>query len=376
MQLLQWRLFVVDSSPAVQRLVEQASGAEGFEVIAFRRAVNALDALKKQKPDLVIADYHLEDMSFPAFCERLTSSDGLPGTPIITLLGSSDRLDERQMQTLGVRAILKKPLQAEDLIEVVRAMRDAVSTDHSAAGNGIANGTSPVNTVPPPVLVETKISTTVERRDPEAPPPPALEPVVRLSDLAAKPAAPPPKVADPLSKANDPMTDAMRGIFAQLLQSVTEQSERAISTRLPELVGQEVQSHLSQAMQAQLLAQVETTQSIVDRLLPTMVGERVSAMEGMIQQTVKATVGPLVKELVEKQTREALDATLPSCVAQALKEHMGRVDQLVKEIAEESAMRQARDVAETVVRDVAHQVVKGVLEQAMREITSGLVTPR
>ena len=49
-------IFVVDSSPAVRRLVEQISIPEGFEVVGFQDGPAALEAARRSSPSLIIAD--------------------------------------------------------------------------------------------------------------------------------------------------------------------------------------------------------------------------------------------------------------------------------------------------------------------------------
>jgi hypothetical protein len=218
------------------------------------------------------------------------------------------------------------------------------------------------------------------------PPAPAVDPsVVRLSDLASTS----PGAAGPASEAavrsNAPVAEAMRGIFAQLLQSMTEQTERTVSDRLPDLVAEEVRSHLPRMVRAELPAQVESTlppdqlatltQVTVQRALPDMVREHVAAMEPMIRETITATAGPLVREIVEKLLRELVEATLPVHLSQALARQLGPLDQFIKETAEAAALRHAKEAAETIVREVARDVVKGVFEQAIREMATGLGGP-
>ena len=353
------RLFLIDSSPAVQRLVEQASEAEGFEVTTFRRAHNAVDAAKRQKPDLIVADYHLEDMAFSAFCERLTARECLPDTPIIALLGSSDRVDERQMQTLGVKAMLKKPLQPNDLMAMVRSLRGI-----GAARAVPAKEVTLTDSSAPP-LVEPAL---VLMPDPH---PDSLDPVLRLSDLAAKPNSSPNgsgngstgKPGESPGKPSEPMAETMRGVFAHLLQSLMEQTEQTLSTRVPELVTQEVKVQVESALPPEKLATL--TQSTMDRLLPDM-----------MQETIKTTAGPLVQELVAKQLHEAVESTVTRCLGETMKEHLSRMDQLVMDKAEEAALRYARETAERIVREVAQDMVKGVFEQVMREMTAGLALSR
>lgn len=113
-------LFIVDSSPAVLRLVEQAFSAEGYEVTAFKDGTTALDGANRLNPEVVIADFHLEDIPFSDFCKHLKKNVHLAHTPIISLISSSDRPDEKYLHSLGVKAFLEKPFQAADLMSLVK----------------------------------------------------------------------------------------------------------------------------------------------------------------------------------------------------------------------------------------------------------------
>src|SRR5688572_3147385 len=109
-------IFVIDSSPAVRRMVEQVSTAEGYNVVGFPDGPSALDAARKSSPALIIADVHLENMTFSGFCKEIGRQDNLAETLIVSIVEASDRLDESKLRALGVRAFLKKPFQSEQLL--------------------------------------------------------------------------------------------------------------------------------------------------------------------------------------------------------------------------------------------------------------------
>ena len=113
-------IFVVDSSPAVRRLVEHISRQEGCEVQGFQDGPAALEAARQMSPNLIIADYHLENMTFSGFCKEVYKLDNLAETYIVSLTSSSDRVDETHLRSLGVKAFLNKPFQSEDLIDVIK----------------------------------------------------------------------------------------------------------------------------------------------------------------------------------------------------------------------------------------------------------------
>ena len=113
-------IFVVDSSPAVRRLVEQISKQEGCDVQGFQDGPAALQAARHTSPNLIIADYHLENMTFSGFCKEVHKLDNLAETYIVSLISPSDRVDESHMRSLGVKAFLNKPFQPEALAEVLK----------------------------------------------------------------------------------------------------------------------------------------------------------------------------------------------------------------------------------------------------------------
>src|SRR5687767_1705588 len=110
-------IFVVDNSLAVRRLVEQISAPEGYEVIGFQDGPAALEAARRISPAMIIADYHLDHITFSGFCKEISKLENLADTSIISLIDASDRLDENHLRTLGVRGFLKKPFQSDHLLE-------------------------------------------------------------------------------------------------------------------------------------------------------------------------------------------------------------------------------------------------------------------
>ncbi|NJL18029.1 MAG: hypothetical protein HC938_13475 [Nitrospira sp.] len=88
-------------------MVEQISFPEGFEVVGFQDGPAALEAARRSAPSLIIADYHLDNMTFSGFCKEINKLDNLTETSLISLINSADHPDETHLRTLGVKAFLK-----------------------------------------------------------------------------------------------------------------------------------------------------------------------------------------------------------------------------------------------------------------------------
>src|SRR5262245_23189256 len=104
-------------------MVEQISTPAGFEVIGFQDGSAALDAARRITPTLIIADYHLANMTFSGFCKEVNKLDNLSETFVISLIDSADRPDENLFRSLGVKAFLKKPFQADDLLDIIKSLQ-------------------------------------------------------------------------------------------------------------------------------------------------------------------------------------------------------------------------------------------------------------
>ncbi|MEE8493415.1 MAG: response regulator [Nitrospirales bacterium] len=131
-------IFVIDSSPAIRRLVEQAARSQGYEVMPFEDGPSALDDAKRLKPKYIIADYHLDGLTFKTFCDKLSQFDLIPTTSVVLLVNASDRYDEGTMRSRGVTAFLHKPLQPEQVTTLLQGQSETTSSTGSSTGTSTA----------------------------------------------------------------------------------------------------------------------------------------------------------------------------------------------------------------------------------------------
>ncbi len=265
-------IFVVDSSPAVRRMVEQISTPEGFEVVGFQDGPTALEAARRSSPSLIIADYHLDNMTFSGFCKEINKLDNLTETYLISLVNPADRPDENLLRTLGVKAFLKKPFQSEDLLDVLKSLQQ--KTADTSNGKGLKRR------VWPPT------STSTDSDDDEA--------IDHLSggDSQEEPMNQPgsPSSASPApSVAPAAPEDAMRGLFDQLLQSMTKRSELSLAELLPRVIEEKLGTHVRPIVQKELNAQLGNILSqeylttiihpLVAQALPALIKKELEASE-------------------------------------------------------------------------------------------------
>lgn len=293
-------LFIVDSSPAVLRLVEQAFSTEGYEVSAFKDGAAALDGAKRLNPEIVIADFHLEDIPFPDFCKQLKKNEHLAQTPIISLISSSDRPDEKYLHSLGVKAFLEKPFQATDLMSLVKNL-----PSEKEGSSGRSRQSGPIQ---PDVSVE----------------------------------------------------EAMRGLLDQLLRSITEQAERTTSQLLPDLVTQEVGTRLSRIVQDIVSQHLSGMEAKMRQSLADTAGRMVREMtENLVKEIVEPTVRKHLPDAL-KQHLGPTDKLVKEAVEEAASQH---AHQAAEGVVREAAKEIIEKVARKVVPDLAEAEVKKEIER-------------
>ena len=364
-------IFVIDSSPAVRRMVEQISAPEGYQVVGFADGPSALDAARKASPALIIADFHLENMTFSGFCKEIGRQDNLAETLIISIVDASDRLDESKLRALGVRAFLKKPFQNEQLLDTINGILNGAAEKQ---GGGKSAKT---HTWPP-------LSTPTDDGDDDSPRNASADDATdnetekeptSMFPLPSQAATPPASSAAPATADGDAM---LKGLFDHLVQSVALQADRKITEQLPPAIAREVAGQVGIAVRAAV--QTEVTRQLAEALAP----ERLqTVMRDLIQEelrrqtpahlagvdtTVRQAVSDLAPAILEQSAAKLLgdltETGVKKHLPEALQAHLGMIDRLVKKEIEVVAANCARQAADEIV----HEMAKDPIQQAVQRI--------
>ena len=357
-------IFVVDSSPAVRRLVEQISKPEGCDVVGFQDGPTALEAARRMSPNLIIADYHLENMTFSGFCKEVHKLDNLAETYIVSLISSSDRVDETHLRSLGVKAFLNKPFHSENLIDVIK--------DLEAQQASRANGTKKKSRSWPPVSSATDSDddpfdddslTEEEEEQAIAPhPQPKDSPVTTPTAARASTAEP---------------EEAMKGLFGQLLQSMSERTEKKIAELLPRMVGKDLAALVAKAVEAEVRTHMGASLSeerlthvlepLLMTALPKVLSQEMSLLEPIIRHSVFEITSPLIKERIDQFVREEINA-VRTALSDMVREQLGSIEGLVKEEIQQAAAKQTSGMVEALVRAIAREQVEQAIQRLVPDL--------
>ena len=116
------RVLVVEDEEALCALLEYNLSREGFEVAICRNGDEVLDALKDEKPDLVILDWMLPHVSGIELCRRIRAQTDTREIPIIMLTARSEEEDRIRGLDTGADDYLTKPFSITELVARIKAV--------------------------------------------------------------------------------------------------------------------------------------------------------------------------------------------------------------------------------------------------------------
>ena len=132
------RILVVDDEREILRALQRNLTAHGYEVFTAESGEQALDEIAMHRPDLLLLDLGLPDMSGLDVCKRVRAGSSLP---IVVLSVKDTERDKVLALDLGADDYVSKPFGMNEVLARIR-----VALRHSAQ---VQAGTEPIFTAGP-----------------------------------------------------------------------------------------------------------------------------------------------------------------------------------------------------------------------------------
>ncbi|NNE99713.1 MAG: response regulator [Pyrinomonadaceae bacterium] len=147
------KLLLADDSVTIQKVVDLTFQDEGFEVISVGDGNSAMDKLRENQPDLVLADVNMPGLNGYEICDKIKNSDDFGDIPVVLLVGSFEPFDEEEAERVGADTHLTKPFQSiSQLVNVVFGLvgpGNPESERAMSAAQSAENGTFDLPSNPP-----------------------------------------------------------------------------------------------------------------------------------------------------------------------------------------------------------------------------------
>jgi chemosensory pili system protein ChpA (sensor histidine kinase/response regulator) len=118
------RILVVDDSPSVRRVVANLLKCAGWESVAAKDGLEALEILHQSAtpPDLVLLDIEMPRMDGYELLSTLRSQNAYRSLPVVMVTSRAGEKHRRKALDLGASGYLVKPYQEETLLNVIRQL--------------------------------------------------------------------------------------------------------------------------------------------------------------------------------------------------------------------------------------------------------------
>ena len=116
------QILVVDDEPAILDMVEFALKRTGFRLVLAEDSMQAMSRITESKPDLILLDWMLPDISGVDLARRLKRDDLSKTIPIIMLTARAEEGDKLRGFEVGVDDYVTKPFSTRELIARINAV--------------------------------------------------------------------------------------------------------------------------------------------------------------------------------------------------------------------------------------------------------------
>ena len=116
------KILVADDEPNIVISLEFLLKREGYTVVIARDGQEALDAIAREHPDLVLLDVMMPKKTGFEVCQEVRANDSLHATMILMLTAKGRDTDVAKGTALGADAYMTKPFATKELVQKVAEM--------------------------------------------------------------------------------------------------------------------------------------------------------------------------------------------------------------------------------------------------------------
>ncbi len=115
-------VLIVEDNALNMKLMRDLLQASGYETLQSDNGKHAFDLVRENKPDLVLMDIQLPDVSGLDVTRWLKEDDTLKHIPIIAVTALAFRGDEERVLEAGCDAYISKPISIAEFLEQVKSI--------------------------------------------------------------------------------------------------------------------------------------------------------------------------------------------------------------------------------------------------------------
>src|SRR5580658_705242 len=121
------KILVADDESHILHVVSLKLRNAGYDVVTASDGQEALEMAQSERPDLLITDYHMPQLSGLELCQKLKQDPTTAKIPAIMLTARGYQLDAQDTEQNGILRMLSKPFSPRHLLSTVNEVLAAAS---------------------------------------------------------------------------------------------------------------------------------------------------------------------------------------------------------------------------------------------------------
>lgn len=120
LQVMSKKVLIVEDNELNMKLFHDLLEAHGYETLQTREGLKAIDMAREHRPDLILMDIQLPEVSGLDVTKWLKSDEELSAIPVVAVTAFAMKGDEERIREGGCEGYLAKPITVTSFIETIR----------------------------------------------------------------------------------------------------------------------------------------------------------------------------------------------------------------------------------------------------------------
>ena len=120
MDAMSKKVLIVEDNELNMKLFHDLLDAHGYQTLQTRDGIEALEIARTNRPDLILMDIQLPEVSGLEVTKWIKEDDSLRSIPVVAVTAFAMKGDEERIREGGCEAYLSKPISVGKFIETVR----------------------------------------------------------------------------------------------------------------------------------------------------------------------------------------------------------------------------------------------------------------
>lgn len=113
-------VLIVEDNDLNMKLFHDLLDAHGYQTLQTRDGLEALELARENRPDLILMDIQLPEVSGLEVTKWLKDDEELRGIPVVAVTAFAMKGDEERIREGGCEAYISKPISVATFLETIR----------------------------------------------------------------------------------------------------------------------------------------------------------------------------------------------------------------------------------------------------------------